>query len=84
MYAEGDDVALDVGAWLAPGFSVSFSADRFDHSLRAFRTRVITTTAGMGLNWNLFRSLYSAVNLDHIWEGGNRMMRGYLEMGVQF
>jgi hypothetical protein len=84
LYTTGNDLTLDVDRWIAQSFSVSFRLDRYRYIITGQGQQLMTTTGTVSLNFSVFRSFYSTLNFDQVWDSIRNNQRLYVEVGMHF
>jgi hypothetical protein len=84
VYAEGNDIAVEVDRWFSPSLSIALKLDRYDHVLKSIQLPLVTWTAGMTVGWRVMGRVYTSLSAEYFREEKVQTVRGYLEAGVQF
>jgi hypothetical protein len=84
LYTTGNDLTLDMDRWIAQSFSVSFRLDRYRYIITGQDQQLLTTTGTVSLNFSVFRSFYSTLNFDQVWDTVRNNQRLYVEVGMHF
>jgi hypothetical protein len=84
LYNTGDDVTMDLDAWISQRFSASVRVDNFRYTVTGQEDRLRTLTASASVSYTFSRLLYAMVNVDQVWDSIQDAQRVFCEIGVHF
>jgi len=84
VYSNGDNITVDLDRTFFYALSVAARFDYYRYTLLTVNQTYTTYTATANINYRITRTVYSALNLDRVWDPTLNSYRLYLEAGVRF
>jgi hypothetical protein len=84
LYTEGDDISVDLDAWLSDLFTATVRLDRYLYTVNGNPEQFRTLTGSANILCRISRTVYALVNYDQVWDSVQDARRLFLELGVRF
>lgn len=84
VYSDGKNMTADIDRMFFHSLSVSLRYDYYQYRIASTRASYITQTVTMSANYRFNKSLYSAFNLDQVYDSNLNSFRIYAEIGMRF
>lgn len=84
VYNDGNNITLDIDRTFMYSLSVALRFDYYTYTLLANGQTYNTYTGTANINYRITREVYSAINLDRVWDPTMNSYRVYLEAGIRF
>lgn len=84
VYSDGKNFTADLDRMFFQSLSLALRYDYYRYQLLAIRKIFVTQTITLSANYRISRVIYSAMNLDKVYDASMNSVRVYAEIGVRF